>query len=117
MFKNAIDIDAKSYVDRQKTRNNIKLNESEALALSILYLKQEVAVYLWLAEHGWLIDLYLGNEIPTLAKIIEGKIPGAPDALKQRVNIGLRKLPHKTNSFKRKAGLWRLIIERIWKLF
>ncbi len=91
IFREAIIKDAFSYVDRQKLNSALKIDEMEAKALSVLYLKQEVAIYLLLAEQGWLVDFYLGKEIPTLAKIMTGEIPTAPEALKRRVNVGLQR--------------------------
>lgn len=90
-FRASLEKDARFYVDRQKLRGTLKVSEYEAIKLSIFYLKQEIAVYLLLAERGWAVDLYLGHEIPTLAKIMNQEISAAPDALKRRVNIGLQK--------------------------
>ncbi len=118
-FKNAVDADARKYIDRQIAKKNLKVDPGEGLDLSIMYLKQEIAVYLLLAEQGWLVDLYLGQEIPTLAKIMEGRLPAAPDALKRRVNIGLRRKVL-GNEFAQKdgsrLGFWRSALKRLRKL-
>ena len=118
-FKNAVDTDAQKYIDRQIAKKNLKVKPGEGLDLSILYLKQEIAVYLLLAEQGWLVDLYLGQEIPTLAKIMEGRLPAAPDALKRRVNIGLRR-KFLGNEDGRKDGnrlsFWQSALDRLRKL-
>jgi len=90
-FRTSVEEDAGLYVKRQKEHETLKVSETEGFNLSVFYLKQEISVYLLLAGQGWLADLYLGQEIPTLAKIMRGEIPAAPDALKQRVNVGLQK--------------------------
>ncbi len=95
LFRQSVEEDAGFYVKRQKERGTLRISETEGFNLSIFYLKQEIAVYLLLAEQGWLADIYLGQEIPTLAKIMRGEIPAAPQALKQRVNVGLQKKRNK----------------------
>lgn len=95
LFRASVDSDAEYYVNRQCDRGTLKISRAEGTNLSIFYLKQEIAVYLLLAERGWLADIYLGQEIPTLAKIMRGEIPEAPEKLKQRINIGLRKKRHR----------------------
>ena len=95
LFRASVDLDAEYYVNRQCDRGTLKISKAEGTNLSIFYLKQEIAVYLLLAERGWLADIYLGQEIPTLAKIMRGEIPEAPEKLKQRINIGLRKKRHR----------------------
>ena len=90
LFRVSVEEDARLYVERQKERGTLRVSETEGFNLSIFYLLQEIAVYLLLAEQGLLADIYLGQEIPTLAKIMRGEILAAPDALKQRVNVGLQ---------------------------
>jgi tRNA-dependent cyclodipeptide synthase len=91
LFRTSVVSDAEYYVNRQSERGRLKISKAKGTDLSISYLKQEIAVYLLLAERGWLADIYLGREIPTLAKIMRGEIPEAPEKLKQRINIGLKK--------------------------
>ena len=91
LFRASVDSDAAYYVNRQSDRGTLKVSKAEGTNLSIFYLKQEIAVYLLLAERGWLADIYLGQEIPTLAKIMRGEIPEAPEKLKERIHIGLKK--------------------------
>jgi hypothetical protein len=89
LFKESVESDALGFADRQEYRNRLKVSKEQALSLSIFYLKQEIAVYLLLAQRGWLAEVYVGHEIPTLAKVITGEIPGMPEILTKRVNIGL----------------------------
>ncbi|MGA7326810.1 MAG: hypothetical protein WBX25_20535 [Rhodomicrobium sp.] len=91
ILQEAVNSDAKFFVDRQHKHGRLKISENEAVTLSEYYIKQEIAVYLLMAERGWPTDIYLGQEIPTLAKIMNGEIPGAPKALRQRINVGLQK--------------------------
>ena len=118
-FKDAVDADAQRYISRQRARKNLRVTPDEGLDLSISYLKQEIAVYLLLAEQGWLVDLYLGQEIPTLAKIMEGELPVAPEGLKRRVNIELRRQIER-KEFKQKTGarapFWQSALTRLRKL-
>lgn len=90
-FKQAVDDNACLFVERQRDHRCLCVDQFEAVILSIFYLKQEIAVYLFLAEQGWPYEVYLGQEIPALVKIMTGKVPAAPQALKRRVNIGLQK--------------------------
>ena len=90
-FRQAVDDNARIFVERQRDHKSLCINEFEAVNLSIFYLKQEIAVYLFLAEQGWSYEVYLGQEIPALVKIMTGKVPAAPQALKRRVNIALQK--------------------------
>jgi len=90
-FRRAVDDNARHFVERQRDHGCLRIDEFEAINLSIFYLIQEIAVYLFLAEQGWFFEVYLGQEIPALVKIMTGKVPAAPAALKRRVNIGLQK--------------------------
>jgi tRNA-dependent cyclodipeptide synthase len=90
-FRRAVDDNAHHFVERQRDHGCLRIDEFEAINLSIFYLIQEIAVYLYLSERGWLFEVYLGQEIPALVKIMTGKVPAAPDSLKRRVNIGLQK--------------------------
>jgi hypothetical protein len=92
LFHDSMIEDATTFVDRQRKNGTLKIARNEAIKLSTLYLTQEIAVYLVMAERGWLTEIYFGHEIPTLAKIMNNEIPDAPKALKQRVNIGLEKV-------------------------
>jgi tRNA-dependent cyclodipeptide synthase len=92
LFHDSMIEDATTFVDRQQKNGTLKIARNEAIKLSTLYLTQEIAVYLVMAERGWLTEIYFGHEIPTLAKIMNNEIPDAPKALKQRVNIGLEKV-------------------------
>lgn len=88
-FSNSVQSDAAIFVERQLRRGRLFVSYEAALALSIRYLIEEVAVYLVLAHSGWLLDVYVGKELPTLARIIQGEIPAAPISLKNRTNISL----------------------------
>jgi tRNA-dependent cyclodipeptide synthase len=90
-FQSSVTSDAKLYVDRQQKKAKLALDYNQSIELSIQYLKEEIAVYLMLAKEDYLVDFYLGQEIPTLAKIINGKLPNAPKPLKARINIALQK--------------------------
>jgi hypothetical protein len=89
-FRTSVDFDATTYVDRQELRGRLKTERCKALEFAIDYLKQEISVYLLLAQRGWLAEVYVGREIPTMVKIMTGEIPAAPEALKRRVNVGLK---------------------------
>ncbi len=90
-FRDFVVADASAFVERQQKNGTLNISKIEAIRLSKRYLLQEFAVYLVMAEDGWLTEIYLGREIQTLAKIMNGEIPDAPSALRQRVNIGLEK--------------------------
>jgi len=90
VFRGSIRSDAFSFVERQSVRGRLAIDRETAIDLAIHYLHEEIAVYLVLAEQGWLIDVYIGHELPTLARIIDGNILNAPEALRRRINVSLR---------------------------
>ena len=91
-FADSVNEDALWFVNRQKRNLRLGLSVESAIKLSRFYVKQEVAVYSHLAEQGYLIDVYLGREIPTLAKLMtEEIIGGVPRPLVNRTNISLEK--------------------------
>jgi tRNA-dependent cyclodipeptide synthase len=89
-FAAAVARDAQAFSHRQALHGHLAVPESTATAFAIKCLQEEVAVYLALARDGWLLDVYLGQELPTLARIIKHRIDGAPDELVRRINISLR---------------------------
>ncbi|MFA5180618.1 MAG: tRNA-dependent cyclodipeptide synthase [Syntrophales bacterium] len=88
-FRDSIAKDALSFVERQARKGRLAILRRKALDLAIFYLIEEVAIYSCLADQGWLIDVYQGDELPTLAKIISGEIPGVEGSLTKRINISL----------------------------
>jgi tRNA-dependent cyclodipeptide synthase len=89
-FNSSIMDDARSFVQRQMKSGRLALPEAQGMGLAIRYLVEEVAVYSYLADQGWLVDVYLGDELPTLARIINGDIPSVAGALSSRINISLK---------------------------
>ena len=90
IFADSINADAKQFVDRQLRNDRLGLPYDQAINYSIKYLKQEVAIYLYLARRGYLVDVYVGKEMSTLSKIMEKQITGGvPQPLVDRVNISL----------------------------
>lgn len=89
-FRESITSDALMFVDRQSRQRRLAVNRENALDLAVHYLHEEIAVYLVLAREGWLVDVYLGDELPTLERITAGQIICVPDVLKRRVNVALR---------------------------
>jgi tRNA-dependent cyclodipeptide synthase len=90
LLSEAVRGDAHVFIDRQARRNCLKIKPADAVDLAVSYLKEEVAIYLLMAQRGWLQDIYLGDELPTLLKIVKGEIPNAPTPLKQRISISIR---------------------------
>lgn len=90
-FQESIISSAVKYAERQSKNGTLFGSLSGAVELSIYYMLQELTIYLIMAEKGWLTEIYLGDEIPALALIMKQEIPEAPQALKNRVNIGLQK--------------------------
>lgn len=89
-FRESVTSDALMFVDRQFRKGRLAVTREQALDLAIQYLHEEIAVYLLLGTEGWLVDVYLGHELPTLERITLGEIKHAPDILRQRVNVALR---------------------------
>ena len=90
-FAAAVTRDAEAFTRRQALHGHLAVPEATATAFAVKYLQEEVAVYLALARDGWLVDVYLGHELPTLAGIIKHRIAGAPDELARRINISLHR--------------------------
>lgn len=88
-FATAVEADAISFVARQERRSRLGIETSRALQLACSYIEQEVAIYLALANEGWLLDVYLGSELGALKGVIEGKIPGVARVLEKRIFIEL----------------------------
>ena len=102
-FADSVNEDAQWFVMRQARKSRLRLPMERAINKSIFYIKQEIAVYLFLAERGYLIDVYLGREIPTLAKIMtEEIIGGVQRALADRINISLERRVSSRKSTSRK---------------
>jgi len=89
-FRESVQSDARVFVSRQSARGRLALPESEAMDIASAYLVEEVAIYGCLAEEGWLVDVYLGAELPTLQRFITGELSGTSAPLHKRVNVALR---------------------------
>jgi tRNA-dependent cyclodipeptide synthase len=89
-FRASIVADAGEFVHRQALRGRLGVPIEVATALASAYLIEEVAIYGCLAQQGWLVDVYLGSELPTLEKFIAGEFISSTVPLDRRVNVGLR---------------------------
>lgn len=89
-FRDMIDADARAFCERQQRHDRLLTSFDAALALSVRYLLEEVAIYAVLAENGWLAEAYLGSELEVLAGFMRGEFPGIAPALEQRTHISLR---------------------------
>ena len=97
-FSDSVLQDAQRFVERQFRQDRVRIPLREALTLSVQYVKEEIAIYLERASKGWLVECYMGAELPTLAKIIEGHIPLAPDPLKKRIAVSLAPLKQRARA-------------------
>jgi hypothetical protein len=88
-FVEVLHKDAEAFTRRQAVHGRLAVTESAATAHAVKYLLEEAAVYLTLARDGWLTDVYLGEELPTLARMMQHRLDGAPEELARRVNISL----------------------------
>ncbi|MES2188710.1 MAG: hypothetical protein V4454_01200 [Pseudomonadota bacterium] len=89
-FSSSIKDDARTYIDRQQAKGVLGTNYEKAMMLAERYLKAEVAIYSTLAAEGWLVDVYIGDELPTLKKIIQGSVPTVSPPLQNRINVSLK---------------------------
>ncbi len=89
-FRESLNNDAQTFVRRQEKKERLAISVSDAVEIATSYLIEEIAVYGCLAEQGWVVDVYLGDELPTLAKIISGEICDVTGPLSQRINVSLR---------------------------
>jgi hypothetical protein len=99
-FAASIHADAEVFVERQSRKNRLKIDRKEALTLARRYVEEEVAVYLVLAQQGWLVDVYLGRELPTLRKIIDGELSDISPLLQKRVSISLEAKRRQERTFR-----------------
>jgi len=83
--------DAISFVDRQEKHSRLCIPKQQAIRISTQYLIEEMGIYGLLSKNGWVVDVYYGKELPTLARIINGEIEIADNDLKRRINIELRR--------------------------
>jgi tRNA-dependent cyclodipeptide synthase len=81
--------DAHEYCERQARSNRIGISVNDAIEISVQYLLEELAIYQFLAERGWLGDVYPGPGLPTLSKFISGELSGISAALERRMYIEL----------------------------
>ena len=91
-FRNSVEYDAMSFVERQKKHNfKLAVTEVEAIRLSCEYILEESAVFSSLASRGWEVELYPGSELKVLAEIAAGKYQEEiPQGLKKRINVELK---------------------------
>lgn len=89
-LRDSLEDDAQIFVRRQAQKGRLAVSVEDAVELAVSYLIEEVAIYGCLAEQGWIVDIYLGEELPTLSKIISGDIPGVTGPLSRRINVSLR---------------------------
>jgi tRNA-dependent cyclodipeptide synthase len=97
-FARSIDGDALEYVTRQRLTDRLAISIDAAKHLAATYLLEEVSVYALLANDGWFVDVYLGAELGTLEKIMDGDIPAVTGPVAERINISLRKMKDHSGS-------------------
>jgi hypothetical protein len=90
-FQELMEKFAQSYVNRLKKRNQLAIDEDEAIAECVRYGHQEAAVHITFSEIGYLVNVYLGPELPFMAAIMNRQIDGAPLSGVNLTNIALHK--------------------------
>lgn len=81
--------DTERYVNRVFKRGNLAVSRDEATRLSRKYILFELAMYAVLADEGYLVDVYFGEEIGTLRHFMYGRISDFPE-LSGRTFINLK---------------------------
>lgn len=71
-FKELIEYTIDIFLRRQ---HNIKVYEERARHLCSLYLLEELVIFEILAEQGYLINIYPGNQLPIIKAICTGELP------------------------------------------
>jgi len=92
-----LQLSARSFVMRQIQRGRrLRTSFEEAMALSMQYIIEEIAVFGRLSEDGWCVDVYPGQELPLLAEIAKNQCPTIPKPLRDRINVelGIRLAQH-----------------------
>jgi hypothetical protein len=88
-FAAAVTSDAETYVRRVQRRGELAPEYDRAMTLSEEYVLYEVAMYLCLARRGYLVDAYVGQELPVLRMFITGELSGVLSPLERRAFIAL----------------------------
>ena len=88
-FSNSVNSDAESYVFRQRRLGRLGIPVDQAINLANSYVIFEVAAYAYFSELGYKVDAYVGDELPTLRKFVQGKFEQFPE-LEERACISLR---------------------------
>ena len=88
-FSRTLAADAAAYIRRVEQRGDLRISHGDALELSREYVTNEVAMYLCQARRGYLVDCYVGSELPVLRKFIAGELSGLLPPLERRIFIGL----------------------------
>jgi tRNA-dependent cyclodipeptide synthase len=90
-FQKQVKDSATNFIFRkQKQGKNIPHQVDEAIELSCKYLLEEMSVFNTLVGLGWKVEVYPGEQIPILEKIIENKFPSSPENLQERVFVNLK---------------------------
>ena len=85
----SIERDAHTYVRRVAVRGDLVIPQAEADRVSREYIALEVAMYLTLVRRGYLVDVYLGQELSTLKAFMRGEFQPALPELAARSFVGL----------------------------
>jgi len=88
-FRSAIQKDAEKFVDRRARQGQLVIPRAEAVALCKQGFLDEYAIHLMLAEQGYSINIYDGQELTPLRRISAGLVHEAPLALRQSGCISL----------------------------
>lgn len=90
----AVTRDADKYVQRLKRQSRLGLPSSDALELARDYILFEIAMYSHLAERGYSVDVYVGEELWTLRQFLYGRMNCLPE-LAKRMFISLKPEPNR----------------------
>jgi hypothetical protein len=88
-FLSAILRDASKYIQRLARRSRLGVSPVKARKLAQDYIIFEVAVYAHLAERGYLVDVYVGEELWILRQFLYGRLSGFPE-LTRRMIVSLK---------------------------
>lgn len=90
-FKSSILNTAKDFISRlSKSNKTLCVSQEKAIKLSTHFILEEIGVFCLLAKEGYLTDIYPGTYLPVLKDIILGRLPNAPEILKNRIIIEIK---------------------------
>ncbi|MCC6910207.1 MAG: tRNA-dependent cyclodipeptide synthase [Phycisphaerales bacterium] len=86
-FAMAVEEASRDYLERRGKRSD--LDDAPRRRLWLQYMVEELAMFMWLYQSGYMIEVYPGRDLELMQLISEGAFPGIPVACPNRTHIGI----------------------------